>query len=98
MIVDSENPRSYGCFRLYGYMQKLISVVLQVVNDLVNQFHCFFGRIVTGWIHMLQIVTKNTDQAGFLYVQYNNLPGVISENHTSHSPANTEVKVVGQMA
>ena len=47
---------------------------------------------------MLQIVTKNTDQAGFLYVQYNNLPGVISENYTSHSPANTEVKVVGQMA
>lgn len=44
---------------------------------------------------MLQIVTKNTDQAGFLYVQYNDLPGVISENHTSHSPANTEVKVVG---
>ena len=98
MIVDSENPRSYGCFRLYGYMQKLISVVLQVVNDLINQFCCFFSRTVTGWIHMLQIVTKNTDQAGFLYVQYNDLPGVISENHTSHSPANTEVKVVGQMA
>lgn len=70
---------------------------MQVINDLINQFCCFFSRTVTGWIHMLQIVTKNTDQAGFLYVQYNDLPGVISENHTSHSPANTEVKVVGQM-
>ena len=97
MIVDSENPRSYGCFRLYGHMQKLISVVLQVVNDLVNQFCCFFGRIVTGWAHMLQIITKNTDQMGFLNIQDNDLTGVIAENHTSHSSANTEVQITRQV-